>query len=248
MAEHAASPKDGSIGRLEDFRLRSPHEIRALLQRLAATRSLLHLSTPEGASYSTLLLRLDPERNVAVFDAEPRSPLLQRLLASREISAVGYMDSIKLQFELSGVMLVNGATASQLHARVPQEMYRFQRRESFRVRPSVKDAPLACFAQPGRPEVELALPILDVSAGGCALFLADGAPPIAPGQKLPGVQVELDAHTRFACTLLLHHVTAMNPVAGGVRLGCEWIGLEAAATRALQRFVDQTQKLRRSLG
>ena len=93
--------------------------------------------------------------------------------------------------------------------------------------------------------MQLALRVLDVSIGGCALFLPDDVPPLEPGMVMNQVQMDLDADTRFHANLRLQHVTALNPESKGVRLGCEFVNAGSDAERALQRYIDQTQKRRR---
>lgn len=232
----------------EEFRLRDTVEIEALLRKLIDANIALQLHSPEGAHYSTIPWAVDRARDILAFSVDADSPTLQRLLESDEISAVGYLDSVKLQFELAGLVLVRGARSSALHAPIPRELFRFQRRESFRVRPlSFGSAPTARLAHPMIPDMQLALRVLDVSFGGCALFLPDDVPPLSPGVRINGVQVELDADTRLRASIALQHVTSINPESGGTRLGCEWVGLGGEAARVLQRYIDQMQKRRRLL-
>jgi c-di-GMP-binding flagellar brake protein YcgR len=174
-----------------------------------------------------------------------------RVVDANQAVAVAYMDSVKLQFELQGIMVVRGASASALQCALPHEIYRFQRRRSYRVRAPVRHSPVARLRHPGWPEMELALRIIDVSIGGCALWLPHDVPPLLAGTRLTDVQIELDAEARFAATLNLHHVSAMGHGgagnATGVRLGCEWLELGSARERVLQRWIDRTQQRRRLL-
>ena len=56
------------------------------------------------------------------------------------------------------------------------------------------------------------------------------------------------AQPRFQAALQLHHVTSIPSSHGqGLRIGCEWARIDGAAQRALQRYIDQTQKRRRLL-
>jgi c-di-GMP-binding flagellar brake protein YcgR len=89
--------------------------------------------------------------------------------------------------------------------------------------------------------------VLDVSIGGCALFVPADVPPLEPGLLLQGVRIELDADTRFEVALQLHHVTSIPGNDLGVRVGCEWQRLAGANERALNRYIEQTQKRRRML-
>ena len=86
---------------------------------------------------------------------------------------------------------------------------------------------------------------LDLSIGGCALFLPHDVPSLDPGVLMNGVVLELDADTRVSTGLWLQHVTSINPDAHGVRLGCEFVSPSNDGLRALQLYIDQTQKRRR---
>ena len=72
-------------------------------------------------------------------------------------------------------------------------------------------------------------------------------PALQPGTLMSRVQVDLDADTRFSVDLRLQHVTSAHQESRGVRLGCEFVNAGSDALRALQRFIDQTQKQRRML-
>ena len=93
----------------------------------------------------------------------------------------------------------------------------------------------------------LSLRVIDVSIGGCALFVTHDVPPLEPGTRITKVRIELDTDTRFDVGLQLQHVTAIQPGNRGVRIGCEWVRLSPSAERVLQRYIDQTQKRRRML-
>ena len=93
----------------------------------------------------------------------------------------------------------------------------------------------------------LVLRVLDVSIGGCALMVPEDVPALQVGSTLHGARLELDPDTRFAATLELQHVTSIQQGTRGVRLGCAMTQLDGDAARALQRYIDQTQKRRRLL-
>lgn len=59
---------------------------------------------------------------------------------------------------------------------------------------------------------------------------------------LNGVRVELDADTKLEVNMQLQHVTSINAEARGVRLGFEFKRVGGDSLRALQRFIDLTQK------
>jgi c-di-GMP-binding flagellar brake protein YcgR len=233
-------------GGMAEFRVQAPAEVRALLKSLHDGNVLVNLNA-SGTAYTTTIWTLDAARRTLTFSADANDSRLQRLLDADEIVVVAYLDSIKLQFDLAALLLVHGGQSSALQAPWPRVVYRFQRRGSYRVRPLGQSSPMARMRHPLRPEQVLALRIIDVSLGGCALALPADAPRLRPGQEIRGVTIELDAETRFETKLKLHHVTAINPDASVARLGCSMVELPADSERALQRYIDQTQKRRRMM-
>ena len=230
------------------FRVDSPREVAALLRELNDSGTPIQLSTPEGTVMLTVLWSVDSSGERVSFRAEPEDPQLRALIDGDEATAVAYLEAVKLQFDLCDLVLVRGHRACALQARMPQRIYRFQRRQGYRVRPTERHAPMATLRHPSMPDMQLELRVLDVSFGGCALMLPDNVPMLEPGVTLHGVHVELDAGLHFICSLLLHHITSIRPGSGaGVRLGCEFHRLDPDAGRALQRWIDQTQKRRRLL-
>ncbi len=251
----------GQADAWQDFRVSHPQERLALLRQLRDGSVPVYLSTPEGHSLGSSLWALDADSGRLHFSADPQLPLLPALVQADEITAVAYLDSVKLQFDLDGLVLVQGRDSCSLQAGLPQEIYRFQRRSAYRVRAPERHLPRAHFRHPALPDMPLALRVLDVSIGGCALWLPQDVPPMQAGTVLGQALVELDGDTRFNTGLALQHVTALGGAqtevqaaqggsernTQGVRLGCEWRQLSGAAERTLQRWIDQAQKRRRML-
>lgn len=246
--ETAPAPLDAlaAAGGLADFRIDEPHEIAGLLRQLADTSTVINLNASGGQVVAATVWTLAPERDILSFSICPDDPQLDALVECNEALAVGYLDSVKLQFDLHDLVLVHGGRGSALNCAMPREVYRFQRRGSFRVRPASRIAsPTARLRHPSIPDMQLELRVLDVSLGGCALFMPDDLPMLAPGVLMNGATIELDAETRIDVALRVQHVTSLNPESGGVRLGCEMVNASSASLRTLQRYVDQTQKRRR---
>jgi len=166
-----------------DFRVRSEAERLRVLRELRDGNVPVMLSSPGGDMLMTTLWALDTPQRRMTFSADAGSALLARLVAFDEAVAVAYCDSVKLQFDLHDLVLVRGAMASVLQSALPAEIYRFQRRSAYRVRPPQRQAPVARLRHPSIPEMALALRILDVSVGGCALWLPADVPPAELNEK-----------------------------------------------------------------
>ena len=229
-------------GGLDEFRISAPREIAAVLRQLCDASARLHLNARDGSVVNATLWTTDAQRGSVGFNVDPDDPALNALQECGEVVVVGYLDSVKLQFDVGRLMLVLGQQASVLCCSYPREVYRFQRRNAYRVRPLMRTAPVARLRHTDIAEMQLALRLIDVSIGGCALFLPADVPPMQVGGVMNQVELELDADTRFRVNLRLQHVTSLNFDANGVRLGCEFVHADPVALRALQRFIDQTQK------
>ena len=230
-------------GGLDEFRITTPREIGAMLKLLVDGNVQLNLNGSDGSVVSATLWTADATRGSIGFSVNPDDPAVSALVDCQEAVIVGYLDSVKLQFDAINLVLVRGNRGCVLNCGWPREMFRFQRRGAFRVRPLLRSTPTARFRHGSGPaEREFALRVLDVSIGGCALFLPDELPAISPGVTLPRVQIDLDADTRFDVDLRLHHVNAINAESRGVRLGCEFVRADGNVQRTLQRFIELTQK------
>jgi c-di-GMP-binding flagellar brake protein YcgR len=229
-------------GAFEEFRVDAPREVASLLRQLVDGSVALNLNASDGHVVCGTLWTSDAERGHIGFAVEPADPALAALLESQEAIAVGYLDSVKLQFDVLDMLLVHGVSASVLRCRYPRELFRFQRRNTFRVRPLLRHSPVARLRHSQIAEMQLELRVLDISIGGCALFLPDDTPPLQPGVMLHQVQIELDADTQLRVDMRLQHVTSLGADAKGVRLGCEFVRADPASLRALQRYIDLTQR------
>lgn len=237
----------GGVDPYAEFRIQQSREIAALMRQLVDGAVPVSLSGPDAASLTTIVWSCDASQQRIAFGADADSPQLQRLLECEEATCVAYLDAVKLQFDANHLMLVRGSQHCVLQADLPRVMYRFQRRESYRVRTFDRGSPTAQLRHPSLPDMLLSLRVLDVSIGGCALLLPDDVPPIAAGVEIHGVRVALDADTRFDTNLKLHHVTTMHAPSRAARLGCEFMHVTPQTERALQRYIDHTQKRRRLL-
>jgi c-di-GMP-binding flagellar brake protein YcgR len=227
---------------LDEFRVSAPREIQTLLKQLLDGSVLLNLNASDGSVFTSAIWTIDSDRGTIGFNADPADPAMQALLECEEVVVVGYLDSVKLQFDVHDLVLVHGNRASVLSCRAPREIYRFQRRNAFRVRPLMRSAPVARLRHPDMPDMEFALRVIDISIGGCGLFLPVDVPTMNSGVLLSDVRIELDADTKLEVSMRLQHITAINAEAKGVRLGFEFKRVGGDSLRALQRFIDLTQK------
>jgi c-di-GMP-binding flagellar brake protein YcgR len=221
-----------------------PAEVHELLQRIADAAVPVRLSSPAGDSLLTRLQSVDAEGAQLSFAVDGEPGPAQRLALADGAVARAWFGTAPLQFDVGTLLVVRGASGCTLRSRLPAQVLRAQRRQAFRVRATGRPGPSATLRHPSMPEMRVALRIVDVSAGGCALLVPDNLPALQPGTRLNGVCIELDGGTRFDAALQLQHVSMLH---GAPCLGCAFVGLEGAAQRALQRWIDRTQQRQRRL-
>ncbi|MEO8299150.1 MAG: flagellar regulator YcgR PilZN domain-containing protein [Burkholderiales bacterium] len=227
------------------FRLSLQEEIALILRQFVEGDVPMSLITAEGASYTTALWAEDRIGQLLVFSVDPTNPVVQQLLDAKEVTAVGYLDSIKVQFDLRGLVLVHGRQTTAINATYPSELFRFQRRDSYRVRPLEFSQPVVHLRHPDHAELDLSLRVLDLSHGGLALRLPDDMPAIVGASLIGGAVLELDHTTRVHLSLRVTH--ASSATEQGRRLGCEIVDVAPEDARALQRYIDHTQRRQRML-
>jgi len=227
------------------FRVSHPQECLALLRQLRDGQQPVVLNSPGGDAVTATLWSVDEARGLVTLSAQPGLPALDRLVEADEGMAVAYMDSVKLQWELSRLVLLRGPRLWSLQCALPSVLYRFQRRSAFRVRTPARHAPVARMRHPAMPEMALTLRVLDLSLGGCALWCPADVPMLEAGTRLGEIAIELDATTRFVSAATLAHVSSLGHHDRGVRIGCEWHQLPTSAERTLLRWIDTAQRRRR---
>ncbi len=229
-----------------EFRVQSPHEVQDLLRQLLDGQVRITLHSANGAVLNTRLCSIEAAHGAMGFDVPaPQDPELQALLAADEVNATAYLDQVRVAFEIEGLVLTSGEGTAVLRAALPPTLYRFQRRQAFRVKPNTR-TPQARLKFREADETRR-LRIVDLSVGGLALMLPPGdAQTLADGAEIEA-QVELDRENRFRALLRLQHSsdTEATDSASGSRLGFAWAKIDPAALRAVQLFIDQTQKLNR---
>jgi c-di-GMP-binding flagellar brake protein YcgR len=233
------------------FRVTAPEDIVAVLRRLVEGDVPVTLRAAGDAAdptvYATAVWAEDVISGLVVLSADGDSAAVQALVAAGHAQAMAQLDNVEVRFPLARLALVKGRDTCALNAAYPVEMQRFQRRDAYRVRPLDYSHPvmhlrrLGADAHTQDTADELSLPVLDMSHGGMSLRLADDQPAVAGGTMFDGV-LELDGMLQVKLRLRVARVAA-----DGRQLGCEITEVAPQDARALQRYIDHTQRRRRML-
>ncbi|HUN92740.1 MAG TPA: flagellar brake protein [Burkholderiaceae bacterium] len=226
---------------LERYMLYSRLEIVALLEQLRDE------GTPVTAYYGresdfavTIVLQVKPRFEELVLDGVSDPAAQRRLLAAEHLTFVAFVANIKLQFSAERAEAVACDGRPAFRVRLPDQVLRLQRRDSFRVRtPLTKPATVLVPSAPGSNEYE-SLRVIDLSVGGMAV--------LSSPQRF---RLEVDSEVEN-CFLDLPGVGSV-PIAMLVRnsrgrqhgdespqcFGCQFTDLSPQGRLMLQRYVNK---------
>lgn len=240
---------------LEQYGVPDHGERSQLISTLAAAGDMvtLYASGSDDCFVVSRVLAVDTVRDTVEFEFntdDERHAAFRR--AGRAI-AVALLARVKLQFEL-GPIAVDGGDRQRLHAALPRTMSRLQRRDAYRVAPPVESTARLWLRDPQAEGGERRVTVLDVSATGLALGWREndaGVPGV--GEVLAGCRLEFPGSAPIRCALTVRAVArATEDERGGLRIGCEFDGIDAAAARAVQMYVNAAQtrgrRIRPTLG
>jgi flagellar brake protein len=231
---------DGNADAWSAFRVENPVEAQGLLRQLRDGSVPVNLAASDGTSYTTTLWSFDAAQGRIT--SAPTSTTPSCRAWSTPTRWPPWPTWTASSCSSTSTISCSCVAGSPAHCRAPRTLYRFQRRGAYRVRTLERGSPTAHLRHPSIPDMSLALRVLDVSIGGCALLLPADVPPLQPGTRLEGVRVDLDADTRFEVAIQMHHVSSMNsrrPCAPGLRVAAPG-RRRAACAAALHRPDPET--------
>lgn len=236
-----------NVDELEKFSTTHRREILFYLHQLINDGERISVMFNGGQdAILTMLLDVDAERNLLVFDWGGSEESNLKLLKSERNLFVCAPHGVKNQFHTGPVRETTYKQHRAFVTHLPDSYTRLQRREYFRLQLPLTRRPLCTLAQAsGKP---LQLPVVDISIGGIAMELqAAGLPSFELGQRLPRSRIEMKRGGTLEVDL---EVRDLSTVQRGDktfrRIGCRFIDLPHAAEHLLQRFITDVQREERA--
>jgi len=230
-----------SPAELEKFKVDSRQSIATIFQQLERKAIPVHLQTADGRMGESQVVHVDSRNNTILLSYTQDYALNQKIL---EDGAYIYAEhfSAQVQFfapKLAQVMFMQGHVFT---VDLPEELYRIQRRESYRAEvPS--DNSVKCTI-PLTGDGNILVPIADISRGGLALMDRMNRLAVQQGSLLSNCQVELPRigalktdmqvcnRNQFFSNELQHEVA---------RVGCKFLSITSGMENLLQRYIDQLE-------
>ena len=245
----ARSEDEAARGAGEDLRrflIRSPAQIRHILQSIGRARELVTVHFDRGRGFLvTAIEQVDADRGGVIIGLGADPSLNARLLASDRLVMVSMHERVKVQFSAAGAQAVTHEGRPAFAIALPPELLRVQRREFHRVRASAREPVLGRLAIGGGDMMELN--VIDISVGG---FSGHGVLPRGrdvPGLRFPMCTLRFRDGATLSCEVELRSVTP-HRLRGGAStslLGFGFVGLSQPAEKQVQRYVLRVERERR---
>lgn len=228
----------------EKFLRKSRDEVIATLQELSKKPDLITATFNEGdasESIITTVVAVLPEHGLVTMEYSSDSEKNRRLLAAGSVNCQGKHRDIAIRFRLTELRTARYRGEQLFAAPIPDELWRFQRREFFRI-PTPQMHPVTCRVEHAGEPLQLAL--ADISIGGLSLLDAGGKITALKGEQLKdclltfptgGDELRVDLEVRST------HTLPRDKERGIQRIGCAFVGLNQRDITFLQRYVNQLQ-------
>jgi c-di-GMP-binding flagellar brake protein YcgR len=225
---------------LERFAIYSRVEIAATLRQLIEENVLVTAYFDEGPGFVvTALLAVNADFEELVFDSAPDEVGQRRLLASKQIVFVGFLESIKVQFvaRLAEAAMFEGRPAFRV--RMPETLLRLQRRDFFRVRPPMSKPATCLVPYAGDSKQYESLRVLDLSVGGLAVMSYPEKFELPTNQVIDNCFLDLPGIGSISVSINVRHVDRVPKDDKARRCGCEFVDMSAQSRVMLQRYVNK---------
>ena len=228
------------------YEIESPKEIAYILHAIGQKRELVTAYFNQGRDFVlTAILDVDGEEETVILDCGADAELNQKILSASKVLLVTAQDRVRVQFSVDRVSKTRFEGGDALQIALPEALFKFQRREYYRV-PTPIAHPLMCqVALPNGGKGEL--PIVDISVGGIALMGRPQGIDMVVGTILHGCRIALPEIGNIVATLEVRNNVELTLRSGlkALRSGCMFTDLTAGMQVMIQRYIIRLDRDRR---
>jgi len=234
------------------FFLSGQRERLAHLHTLERQKALVTVYLDDNRDFFlSSVLAVDDDAQRILLDPPNDLKLLQRAVASPQITLSGAVDRIKIQARLRHQETVRHQGREVLSVPLPVQMLRLQRREFFRIE-TPKLSPLRCKLakrqQDGRTEA-FDYPLHDISGGGICLVGEKGhVGHFSLGEIFADCRLEIPGEHVLSVNLRIREISELETFHGDyqLRLGCEFYNLPGTRLTLIERYIARLERERKA--
>ncbi|MBL8512270.1 MAG: flagellar brake protein [Betaproteobacteria bacterium] len=199
----------------------------------------------------THLLDISPQGDSLIFDQGGDASANHQLLQATDITAVTFLDHIKLQFTADRVENISYQQKPAFRIPVPKSLLRLQRRDAYRARTPLVRSPMLMLPTEmvAEPERALRVRVVDISCTGLAFVALAEQPPLADGMELHKCRLYLELEDPIDLDMQIRHLCAYKDGFGRqmLRAGCFMSRLGHGAEMSIQRYINYLEVQKRRL-
>lgn len=232
----------------DKFLTRHPVAIAQILKELAKNKTTLNLSFNYGQDQGlTTVIGVSRDKRFVYMDKSLDPGFNKRLLNSDSIT-FSKTDGIKIKWNTKKLTEVRLKDGEALKMRLPEGLYRFQRRDFFRsLTPTIE--PVLCYIPYVNPtngeEETMVMTLADASLGGVGTLVDDHLSSLLELEKIfPHCTATVPRFGSLDTSLCVKHMTETVMLNGSkkYRVGFQFVGLSRIEERYVQQYVLQLER------
>lgn len=244
--ESSPSTVAGNLYADERYMVRSPHQIRHLLQQMIDQRSMVN-AHPDGRDQSFPSAVLEVDEDGLLLDASPLPAINRSAEVAASLLCFGQVDKVTVRFQLHGHRRIEQDGRVAFRVPLPEEVYHLQRREFYRLETPVGDSPYCLIPDPDGGEPSR-WRVIDISAGGMALMLPSPQDLLALQGRYRGCGLLIPDAPPVTTTLVVCNLRPQKQANGmeTIRAGLRFDDLPRGADTLIQRYIFRIDRLRKA--
>lgn len=227
----------------DPYKIDSIQEVDKILLQLLHQGVLLRMHNGNAHhSVITALLDLDFDHDTIVIDSAAQQTINEQLLASETAYFEAILDNVSIKFQVSPLRTTSFEDRPALAGALPNFLYRIQRRETFRVRPTLGNTAHCAITLHGQVHT---FDVYDISSTGLALIDPNGLLTDHIQQTLPDCELTLPHIGVVTVDLQLVRTQSQLLSTGKKRplVGCAFSHIEANPQTRIQNFIMAEERL-----
>jgi c-di-GMP-binding flagellar brake protein YcgR len=233
--------QDGEEGK---FLIKSPKEIQLTLHAIAKKKSTGIIYFDDNKRFLKTILLTANDKGIWL-DVGPDNDDNNHIVNVDSITLVMMHNGAKVQFSSSHTQIAVYAGHPAFYLPLPNEMFRVQRRDFFRLSASIADTPLKCVIPPASEKEQRPheITIMDISVGGIALICQENCINLEAGEFYPDCKIELPGVGTLITTIQVKNLFEVSSSSGAIvkHAGCEFKQMDGKMSMLLQKYIGLMQ-------
>ena len=235
------------------YLLTDTREVEFYLGLLVKRRNIITAYIDDGEQFFlTSVLAFDFAEGKILLDPAQHEDNKAPALAARKITLVTNLDRVTIQIRLSPLEKRQYQGQNLLAAPLPDALLRLQRREFFRLEPSLSTpifCKLATHSEAGGTSRTFELPLSDISGGGVSLIApVDQAHYFERDTVFQNCRLDLPGDSVIQVNLRVRKAIELSERNGehSLRVGCEFINLTGARLGQIEHYIARVERERKA--